>query len=523
MNWKIAIVFGILAILVIALAITKPTIAFSVNSDDDDDDDKKEKCKNKISMEEAINIALNYLKEKFGNFNYTLLKSEFEGEKYEFKFTNQTLIFEVKVNACNGEVIKVEIKKLELKPIQNLINQTEAIKIAIDFLKQNFGNKNYTLLKVEIKGIIYEIKITDRNNVYEVKINGVDGKIIKVETKSINLKANKEFEDKVKSEFKIINKTSKEGLKVEIEKMNTVLKINFFEKGNLSKTELELTLIFEKIIEFLDNGSLKGVFDNNDTVISFVNLHSLKWITVINNVTDLQGNLVEILIEQNANLTNEGKISLVYHIIPSSETLKILNQNVNVTIYKVKFDVYIEKFPWKNSSSIFGLQLKFNSEFEYKDKNLKVKFKTVGNITPFFEWEQDAYADGNLINVNATFDKNQIYLIYPRFNQTLEHDPSLGYEVAQALSTGTVTKTSTEFTTYTKTSTEFTTTTYRLVTTEIITITEIKDTTLTKTEITTLPSLFRDALFLIITLALILTVIVALIYRTKKIKEEIKI
>jgi uncharacterized membrane protein YkoI len=519
MNWKTFAIVGILATLLIAMAISKPLLAITTTSDDDKDKEKdkgkKEECKNKISMEEAINASLKYLKENYGDFNYTLIKSEAKDKKYEFKFTNQTHVFEIEVNACNGEIIEAKVEEMKIVTKPNLISQSQAIDIAINFLKQNFGEKNYTLLKIELEGVIYEIKMTDGANIYEIKIDGLNGKIIKFEVKGINQEIEKKMENELKVEINTLSKIVKEGLKIEIEKRNTVLKINFVEKGNLTKTELEITLIFDKLIEFNDS-NLNGIFDNNDAVISFINLHSLNWITNVSNITDSQGNLVEYLIEQKANLTNQGKVLLTYHIIPSTETFKILEQNITVNIYKVKFDVYIEKFPWKNDNSLLALQLKFNNEFEYKDKNLKAKFKTIGNTTPFFEWGGDAYADGNLVKVNATIDKNQVYLTYPHFTQTLKHDPSLGYEVYSAL--GATTGTTTTATVHvTVTGTETSTQTITKTTTQ--TITKTSPTTVTSIML----SLFRDALFLIISLIIMLTVIIALIYRTRKIKKELGI
>jgi flagellar biogenesis protein FliO len=82
----------------------------------------------------------------------------------------------------------------------------------------------------------------------------------------------------------------------------------------------------------------------------------------------------------------------------------------------------------------------------------------------------------------------------------LKHDPSLGYEVYSALGTTTgITGTGTE--------------------TGTQTITETSPTTVTGIML----RLFRDALFLIISLVIILTVIIALIYRTRKIKKELGI
>ena len=501
MNWKTLAVIGILATLLVALVISKPLLAITTTNDKDKG--MKEECKNKISMEEAIKVALNYLKENYGDFNYVLIKSEIKGIIYEFKFTNQTHVFEIKVNACNGKIIEAKVERMKIMPKPNLISQSQAIDIAINFLKQNFGEKDYTLLKIELEGVIYEIKVTDGTNIYEIKINGLNGKIIKFEAKVINQEIEEKIENELKVEIKTVDKIIKEGLKIIIEKRNTVLKINFVEKGGLTKTELEITLIFDKLIEFNDS-NLNGMFDSNDSVISFINLHSLNWITEVSNITDSQGNLVEYLIEQRANLTNQGKVLLTYHIIPLTETFKILEQNIEVNIYKVKFDVYIENFPWKNDKSLLALQLKFNNEFEYKDKNLKVKFKAVGSVTPFFEWGGDAYADGNLVKVNATIDKNQVYLSYPHFTQTLKHDPSLGYEVYSAL--GTTTTTTVHVTvTGTETSTQ--------------TITKTSPTTVTSIML----SLFRDALFLITSLIIMLTVIIALIYRTRKIKKELGI
>ena len=65
-----------------------------------------------------------------------------------------------------------------------------------------------------MEGVIYEIKVTDGTNIYEIKINGLNGKIIKFEVKGINQEIEEKIENELKVEIKTVDKIIKEGLKI---------------------------------------------------------------------------------------------------------------------------------------------------------------------------------------------------------------------------------------------------------------------------------------------------------------------
>ncbi|MFQ5710701.1 MAG: PepSY domain-containing protein [Candidatus Geothermarchaeales archaeon] len=58
------------------------------------------------------------------------------------------------------------------------ITEDEAVNIAIDFLKGQYGERDYTVVGIELEEGVYEIEITDGENEYEVKVAGSIGDII---------------------------------------------------------------------------------------------------------------------------------------------------------------------------------------------------------------------------------------------------------------------------------------------------------------------------------------------------------
>jgi len=520
-NLKIVAIIATILLLTLAVFLHQTNASLIIN----DKDDKHKKCEKTISTEEASNIAIKALNNTFGPSNYTIKEIDFDGKKYKVEAFNQTHKFEIKIDACTGEVLEIEVEEMKFKPSNILINSTQAINIAINFLKSKFGEKNYTVLKIELEGTRYEIKIFDGSNIFKFKISAINGNILEFETEKVEKKMDK-IEDKQKVEVKQFEKISGQGLKIEIEKRNTVLKIEFLTKENLTKTELELMLSLDKLIEFTDKEPLNQ-FDQNDTVLSFINLHSLNWTTTISNTT-IDGTLVEIKIEQTTTINNTT-ILIIYHITPGTKYLQLLDKNVEVKIWEVKFDLHIFNYNWLKNDSKLALLTKFNSEFELHSKDImEVKFKSSENVTPFFNFGDEVFVDNNPSQVYATFDKNQIYIIYPHFENSLIHDPKIGYEIAY-YSAGNVTGTTvtettpiqtTESSSETKTSTVTQTTELLSETTTAKVDEGIKDKT-TKISSPIESPIMQQTLIAIITVILATLILVSVIFRTKKIKKEI--
>ncbi len=340
-------------------------------------------------------------------------------------------------NAGKGEQNADEkaAKVDENTPPSIRFNSTQAIAIAIDFLKREVGAGNYTAISVEMDHLKYNIKIKKGLEEFDLTVHSVNGRVIEFqrELKELGFKNQNENENHFKVDIK--KEGEKQKLNVEVQKNGASIKLQFQGKENTTKSELELSVLFDRLIEFKDNGAKKGVFDANDTIISTIDLRTLNW--NLHRVENKSGNgtITMITITQNATSGSIGEIAFIYHLTPTTRTVTFDNATTaTIKIWQVKFDVRMTKYHWERNDTKLALQAKFNAEFEaHVPGQDTVKFKGADGITPFFKWGGNATADSIPILVNATVGNKTITLTYPHFNNKLVHDPFIGYLVSGAL------------------------------------------------------------------------------------------
>lgn len=148
----------------------------------------KEKV-NAITLQEAQQTAL---KEVDGRVLKAAEEKDDNLVYYEFTIVTETEMYEVEVNAENGEVIKTEkdddyagtttIPNGDVLPIdktQTKLTLEEAQKIALDRVKE--GHIRKSELDIENDLTVYEIEIENGNQEYDVTINANSGEIVKYE------------------------------------------------------------------------------------------------------------------------------------------------------------------------------------------------------------------------------------------------------------------------------------------------------------------------------------------------------
>lgn len=415
----------------------------------------------KINVSRATSIGLDFLKKEFGSGNYTLIKVELDGEKYAIRFARGSDEFKLKIDASTGTVLEFEQegregKKEEVKvhderkgrkeekedrKIEDRvepapkINASQVISIALEFLRRQVGLGNYTIVSIELDDARFKVKVTKGDEEFELKIDGVTGKVIELEQEKREIRFKVEKEDERHIRVDMRKEDLRQKLNVQVQKNDASIKLEFQGKENVMKSELELRVLFDRLIEFRDNGARLGLFDSNDTVISSIDLRRLQWAVSRIEDMDANGTLSMITITQNASSSSVKSIAFIYHLTPTTKTIKFENSTeAQVRIWQIKFDVHIEKFKWARNDTMLALAATFNSEFEaHIPGEATVKFKGADSITPFFNWGGNATADGANIVVGATLGNKSVVLTYPHFNNALIHDPLIGYIVSEAI------------------------------------------------------------------------------------------
>lgn len=395
----------------------------------------------KITVEQATSLAIDFLTRNFGKANYTIIKIELDEESYEVEATDGKKRFELKIDAQTGSILesKSEEEEREAFGEQPTKSMQEIIDIAKQFLVEQFGQKNYTIKEVELEDGKYEIEmLDDAGGKYEFEISATTGKIIEFEGKTRELKIEIEKEDEDELKVKVKEKKEEDGKKgfnVRVEKKEPKFKLEFEAKENITKSELGLELLFDRLIEYLDNGTSVGVFDENDTIIATIELSRLRWSVERSEVIGNNGSISAITINQTGTGDQIMKVAFVYHLTPSTKTISLANQTIaSVKVWEVKFDIHIEGYNWTRTDSSLALSGKFNTELEVKVEGEKeVKFRAADGITPFFSWGGEAFADGASIEPKAEVSGNRLILSYPHFNNSLIHDPRIGYLILASL------------------------------------------------------------------------------------------
>ncbi len=184
---------------------------------------------------------------------------------------------------------------------------------------------------------------------------------------------------------------------------------------------------FQKIIQYVDSNE-NGLYDSGEAISSstgVLSLPSVSWkLTVLTNSDD----------RKEFSFTSESirqpgfenvQIELVNHFVSDDPA--------------VKFDVFISNWPFDPDAT--GLALEFELIWEEETNLVKETTDEAillkdgnGNVQAYFEIVSSIIVDGNpvtngaILFETATADKPKlnIYVNYPRFEASLEHDPTLG-------------------------------------------------------------------------------------------------
>ena len=237
-----------------------------------------------------------------------------------------------------------------------------------------------------------------------------------------------ELKDNIR--FKIRNES--EGIEVELQYYPE------YEGEEQNQVELEFSVMFRKLIEYVDlNGN--NIYDDSvDQTIKEVEVREFKPL-----------NYSQIPISPNTTL-HYFKISTVDGIFTThfyfSEEFTAIDNNL-ITPTQAKIDIEIDNFNYSHGSSQLALYVKLESEYEYEEKE-ETEDEELGyaeDETSFFtsnqtrigflSWKKTAIIDGNesqiLISAIEVDDEDEleqkIYINYPR-GINIFHDPKLGVE-----------------------------------------------------------------------------------------------
>ena len=152
---------------------------------DDDADTEIQNISLKISPEEAKKIALKQV-------NGTIIEEKLDDDDnrllYEFEIlTSDNRKVEVKVDAMNGEVLKLEQNNRYDDDDDDNKHQNVSTKISLDEAKKlALAEVNGTITEAELDNddnrLLYEIEIlTSNDREAEVKVDATNGKVLKVE------------------------------------------------------------------------------------------------------------------------------------------------------------------------------------------------------------------------------------------------------------------------------------------------------------------------------------------------------
>lgn len=208
------------------------------------------------------------------------------------------------------------------------------------------------------------------------------------------------------------------------------LRLDFTQPDNTT-AEVQLTLIFEALVEFVDEDG--DGFDFGEEVQTFeIDQMAFDGPSVVELPTGGYQISVSYPLPQ-----SESRLGIVFWVF---ENVTKLNETaVNPT--EVKFDVTLSFFPFVAQESVVALMVKLKTELEPR-LNLTeslAELEAAGErYQGFFKWSKSALVDGQPTEVTATVLKSEIefeaqeigfertvFLAYER-GQQIVHDPFVG-------------------------------------------------------------------------------------------------
>ncbi|MBY8992535.1 MAG: hypothetical protein KGD58_17450 [Candidatus Lokiarchaeota archaeon] len=209
-----------------------------------------------------------------------------------------------------------------------------------------------------------------------------------------------------------------------------------FTSENETEFEIEFSVTFRKLIEFVDQNA-NGIYEPAiDTTIQEVALNSFHPVTYSTSVISGNTTLHYLLIN-----STDGVFKA--HLFVAEE-FTILNETL-ITPTETKIDIEIENFNYLDMNSQLALYVKLESEAGYEDDD-KTEDESDGyasyedgvkttnsSYMGFFTWEENATVDGmskpvlsSTIEVDDDDELEQkLYLNYPRGTH-IYHDPKVG-------------------------------------------------------------------------------------------------
>ena len=171
---------------------------------------------------------------------------------------------------------------------------------------------------------------------------------------------------------------------------------------------------FNSIIE-LDSLNATSKLPRSNLALSSIDWCFSEIYQVMNN-----NNNVTTFILNGTSTDRFDQIQFVNHLFKKEEN--------GVSTIGVKFDVNIKNYIYQNEGNqVFPtLVITFSSSEELPNENLKETDKNQFNIGDAFFSSSSTTDEGG--QVNLLYKNNELWLIYPHFNQTLHHDPSFGFK-----------------------------------------------------------------------------------------------
>jgi hypothetical protein len=227
------------------------------------------------------------------------------------------------------------------------------------------------------------------------------------------------------AEFKIKLSTSTEGVKYKLE---------YETEDNATEIELEFTVKFSEIVEYIDEDG-DGLYNSSiDTELQTLQLNDFLPIGYhVENETDGVVHILDVS-------TSDGVFSVRTY---ATGEFADINGTI-VTPTEVKIDVMIQDFDYLNDTSQLALKVKLEAEAETEHDD-ETEDEEEGRATDeaevdvmmngfdgFFSWKEFAEVDGVTYPVNASpveedEGDEKIYLNYPHGNVII-HDPKVGVE-----------------------------------------------------------------------------------------------
>ena len=205
-------------------------------------------------------------------------------------------------------------------------------------------------------------------------------------------------------------------------------------KDDSAEHELQMSLVFEEIIEYVDEDG-NGMWSSGEEVVQTINLddYSFSAPSVTQLMSEVKGYRLETMTMGN----------FVFKLVAYSYEEKMTHEGLDLLPTDMKFDIIIQNFPYVEEDTKIALKIDIETEIEIEDHYTSSSEKRIEiestEAAAFFSWSAKCEVDGAsgevLSSSIATDEDGQsyVYLFYPRADNII-HDPILGVNTNLAVS-----------------------------------------------------------------------------------------